>query len=103
MEEHDGAGRAPSPTLREVGDNKLGLSALNRDLMDAVDTADATAQRAIAHWAARSALVAAKLHMFPEFARAILALQGGEELPPPFDDQKRAEVRDTFPDLNWPP
>ncbi|MEV0225229.1 hypothetical protein [Streptomyces sp. NPDC050704] len=86
----DWGGRAPSPTLREVGGSKLGLIPLDRDLMDAVDTVDPPTQRAIAQWAVRQALVKAELHMFNEFARAMRRLRAGEEQRAPFDDQKRA-------------
>ncbi|MGW7088977.1 hypothetical protein ACWGH2_36515 [Streptomyces sp. NPDC054871] len=89
-EADDWGERAPSPTLREVGGSKLGLIPLDRDLMDAVDTADSATQRAIAQWAVRHALVRAELHTFYEFARAIRALHTGEELPAPFDDPRRA-------------
>ncbi|MFD3514727.1 hypothetical protein [Streptomyces sp. NPDC058657] len=84
------AGRAPSPTLRDVGGNKLGLAALDRDLVDAVDAADPETQRAVAGWAARRAVAEAKLHTFYDVARTIRALNGGEELPAPFDARENA-------------
>ncbi|MGW0601889.1 hypothetical protein ACWD11_32845 [Streptomyces sp. NPDC002776] len=75
--------RPPSPTLREVGGRKLGLIPLDRDLMDAVHTADPATQRAIAKAAVGQALVKAELHTFQEFGRAIQALHAGEKLPTP--------------------
>lgn len=79
----DWGGRAPSPALREVGGNKWGLISLDRDLVDAVDSADAAAQRAIARWAVSYAIARAELHTFYTFARAIRALGVGKELPVP--------------------
>ncbi|MCI3927878.1 hypothetical protein [Streptomyces sp. AN091965] len=83
-------GRAPSPTLREVGGNKWGLISLDRDLVDAVDSADAATQRDIARWAVSYAIAKAELHTFSTFARAIRALRLGEELPVPLGDRAQA-------------
>ncbi|MDK1475910.1 hypothetical protein QNO07_21250 [Streptomyces sp. 549] len=90
----DWGGRAPSPKLREVGGNKWGLSSLDRDLVDAVNSADAATQRVIARWAVSYAVARAELHTFYTFARAIRALRVGEEIPVPLGD--RAEVWEWF-------
>ncbi|MEV0502051.1 hypothetical protein AB0I84_31275 [Streptomyces spectabilis] len=86
----DWRGRAPSPALREAGGNKWGLIALDRDLVDAVDSADAATQRAIARWAVSYAIARAELDTFYTFARAIEALRVGEELPVPLRDRAGA-------------
>ncbi|WP_172386266.1 hypothetical protein [Streptomyces sp. MNP-20] len=86
----DWRGRVPSPTLREVGGNKWGLISLDRDLADAVDSADAATQRAIAQWAVSHAMARAELDTFSIFARATWALRVGEELPALLGDREAA-------------
>ncbi|WP_172387114.1 hypothetical protein [Streptomyces sp. MNP-20] len=86
----DWRGRAPSPTLRAAGGTKWGLISLDRDLVDAVDSADAATQRAIAQWAASHTIARAELDTFYTFARAIQALRVGEELPALLADREAA-------------
>lgn len=83
-------GREPSPALREAGGDLWSLILLDRDLVDAVDTADATTQRAIARWAVSRALVRAELHTFYAFARAVRDLHTGERSSGAFDDREEA-------------
>lgn len=83
-------GREPSPALLEAGGDLWGLILLDRDLVDAVDTADAATQRAIARWAVSRALVRAELHTFYAFARAARDLHTGEPLSGPFEDREKA-------------
>ena len=67
----------------------FGLASLDRDLVDAIAEAEPDIQRAIARWAARRAYDLAGLSPVAWIAPALAALERGEELPPPFDDQAR--------------
>ncbi|WP_199547043.1 hypothetical protein, partial [Streptomyces sp. N35] len=78
--------REPSPTLREVGGNKWGLIPLDRDLLDAVDSAAPAVQREIADWALYRALAASGLDSFREFTRARMFLRRRVALSTPFQD-----------------
>ncbi len=82
-------GRRPSERLLHVGGNVFGLAALDRDLVDAIAEDEPDVQRAIARWAARRAYDLAGLSSVAWIAPALAALERGEELPPPFDDQAR--------------
>ena len=82
--------RPPTPRLRTVGGNVLGLAALDRDLVDALAEVDAEKQRAIAAWAARMACERAGLADLDWVAPALDALDHGESLPAPFDDSAQA-------------
>ncbi|MFF4257353.1 hypothetical protein ACFY1L_39835 [Streptomyces sp. NPDC001663] len=82
-------GLLPSPRLREVGGNVRGLVRLDRELIDAVEAAGATGQRIIARWTARRAFAHAGLSDVDWIAPALAALDRGDELPAPFDDEQR--------------
>ncbi|MET9761912.1 hypothetical protein ABZ016_23110 [Streptomyces sp. NPDC006372] len=95
-------GRPPSPSLRQVGGDALELVELDRDLVDAVDAAGPEAQRRVARWAARQALVRAGLTGVDRIATALESVERGEGLPQPFDVPDRA--RDRFvSDTDIPP
>ncbi len=79
-------GARPSERLRNLQANVIGLANLDRALVDRLDQADPDAQRAIARWAARRAWDVAGLSTLDWAAPALAAAEGGEELPPPFDD-----------------
>lgn len=87
------AGRAPSERLRSVGGNVLGIVKLDRDLVDEIERADAKTQRDIARWAARRACSLAGLDQVDWVAAALLSLDLGQPLPPPFDDHRRVWER----------
>jgi hypothetical protein len=82
-------GRLPSERLRRVGGNVMGLVELDRDLLDAVDTAGPVTQRALARWAARRALSEAGLSDVDWIVPALDALDHQQDLPAPFDDAQR--------------
>lgn len=69
------------------------MSRLNRDLLDALTLAPPEVQRAIARWAARQACTMAGLAGIDWIAGALLALDRGEPLPAPFDDDHAASQR----------
>lgn len=82
-------GVRPSGRLRALKANATGLANLDRALVDTLAEADPGSQRAIARWAARHAWDAAGLSSLDWAAPALAAMERGEELPPPFDDQTR--------------
>lgn len=63
---------------------------LDRSLVDALANADPVTQRDIARWVARRAFVEARLAHVEWIAPALAAMDRGEPLPPPFDDDRRA-------------
>ena len=77
----------PDERVVRAGGNAWGLATLDRALLDAVAEADAETQRAIAQWAARRAYDAAGLSSVVWIAPALEAVERGEPLPAPFDDQ----------------
>ncbi|GAA4326259.1 hypothetical protein GCM10023086_53720 [Streptomyces venetus] len=83
-------GRSPSPSLRRVGGDALELVQLDRDLADAVDAAGPEAQRSMARWAARQAVVKAGLIGVDRIATALESVERGEALPEPIDEPGRA-------------
>jgi hypothetical protein len=89
FEERRWGGRQPTERLRKVGGNALGLSRLDRDLVDAIADADPALQRAIAGWAARRAYTLAGIAALGWVAPALAAAECGQALPPPFDDRAR--------------
>jgi hypothetical protein len=80
-------GRLPSDRLRSVGGNARNLAALDRDLVDAIADADPGRQRAIARAAVHRAYAGAGLSEIDWVLPALAALDRGEDLPAPFDDQ----------------
>jgi len=83
-------GRIPSERVLAVADNVRTLVGLDRDLIDEVDAAGPRAQRDLARWAARRALTLAGLDRVGWTAAGLDALDRGEALPEPFDDEARA-------------
>ncbi|MEU9206989.1 hypothetical protein AB0D27_03300 [Streptomyces sp. NPDC048415] len=67
----------------------MGLVELDRDLLDAVDTAGPVTQRALARWAARRALSEAGLSDVDWIVPALDALDHQQDLPASFDDAQR--------------
>jgi hypothetical protein len=83
-------GRPPSPRLRELGGNVMGVARSYRDLLDGFEALDAGAQRGLARWLARRAFEVAELDRV-DWARAALdALDRGLALPEPFTDLESA-------------
>lgn len=73
-------GRIPSERVRRVNGG-LTLLRLDRDLVEAIESADEPTQRAVAGWLARQACDAASLSGLDWVAEALAALENGELLP----------------------
>ncbi|PWU48015.1 hypothetical protein DLJ47_29090 [Micromonospora sp. S4605] len=86
-------GAPPSDGLRRVPANTIGLARLDRPFLDALADAAPDVQRAVARWGARQACALAGLTGIGWIARALTALERGEPLPPPFDDDQQAWAR----------
>lgn len=86
-------GAPPSDRLRRVPANTIGLARLDRPFLDALADATPDVQRAVARWGARQACTLAGLAGVDWIARALTALDQGEPLPPPFDDDQQAWAR----------
>lgn len=82
-------GVRPSERLRTLQANVIGLAQLDRALVDALAVADPDLQRSVARWATRRAWDAAGLSSLNWAAPALAALEHGEKLPAPFDDQMK--------------
>lgn len=65
----------------------IGLAKLDRPLLDALAQAGPDTQRSIARWAARRAYDVAGLSALDWVAPSLAAMERGEDLPAPFDDQ----------------
>jgi len=65
------------------------LAQLDRVLVDTLAEADPDLQRSVARWATRRAWDAAGLSSLNWAAPALAALEHGEKLPAPFDDQMK--------------
>jgi hypothetical protein len=85
-------GQLPSERLREVG-GAVNVARLDRPFIDALAGASPATQREIARWVARRAFVAAQLTEIEWIAPALAAMDRGDPLPPPFDDDRRAWER----------
>jgi hypothetical protein len=83
-------GRIPGERVRAAIGAGSWLVTWDRDLIDEVDAAGPRAQRGLARWAARRALAAAGLDRIGWIAAGLAALDRGEDLPEPFDDEMRA-------------
>jgi hypothetical protein len=79
-------GTPPTERLRRLPANTIGLAHLDRGLLDALGDSTPDVQRAMARWAARQACTIAGLATIDWIAPALTALERGEPLPPPFDD-----------------
>lgn len=66
------------------------MARLDRSLVDALAQTDPVTQRDIARWVTRRAFVEARLADVEWIAPALAAMDRGEPLPPPFDDDRRA-------------
>lgn len=86
-------GAPPSERLRRLPANTIGLARLDRPFLDALAEAAPDVQRAVARWGARRACTLAGLAGIDWIARALTALDRGEPLPPPFDDDHQAWAR----------
>jgi hypothetical protein len=82
-------GVRPSDRLRNLQANVIGLAQLDRNLVDTLAAADPDLQRSVARWATRRAWDAAGLSSLTWAAPALAALERGENLPAPFDDQTK--------------
>jgi len=87
QEEMFWGGIRPSERLRNLQANVIGLARLDRALVDTLAEADPDLQRSVARWATRRAWDAAGLSSLNWAAPALAALDRGERLPAPFDDQ----------------
>lgn len=83
-------GQPPTDRLRAAGGRTAQLARQDRDLVDALAALDPATQRAVAVWAARTASEAAQQADDPRVAPALAALERGDPLPAPFDDDVRA-------------
>lgn len=83
-------GVAPSERLRTLGANSYSLAVADRPLLDDLERLDPADQRAIARWAARRACDVSGLAALDWVAPALAAVEQGDDLPAPFDDQGRA-------------
>lgn len=88
-EERDWGGRLPVARLRELRGTALDLAPLDRPLVDALAEVGPDAQRAVARWAVRRAYVEAQLADIDWIAPALAAMDRGEPLPPPFEDDRQ--------------
>ena len=79
-------GQPPTERLRPLPANAVGLSRLDRQLLDALADAPPGTQRTLARWAARQACAIAGLDTIDWIAAALAGLDRGEALPAPFDD-----------------
>lgn len=82
-------GIPPTERLRNVGGNVLGLATLDRSIVDAIAGTAPDVQRAIARWAVHRAYDEAGLSAREWVRPALEALDRGDDLPTPFDDQTR--------------
>lgn len=80
-------GRLPSDRVRAAGGNARQLANVDRHLVDAIDGAGPDRQREIARAAVRLAYQGAGLTGVGWIAPALAALDRGDPLPAPFDDQ----------------
>ncbi len=89
-EEREWGGRLPSERLRRLRGTALTVARLDRSLVDALAQTDPVTQRDIARWVTRRAFVEARLADVEWIAPALAAMDRGEPLPSPFDDDRRA-------------
>lgn len=89
QEEMFWGGVRPSERLRTLQANVIGLVQLDRALVNTLADTDPDLQRSVARWATRRAWDAAGLSSLTWAAPALAALEHGEKLPPPFDDQMK--------------
>jgi hypothetical protein len=83
-------GCLPSERMLRLRDKALHLARMDRPLIDWLDRADDATLRAIARWVTRRVYVEAQLADVDWIAPALAAMDRGEPLPPPFDDDIRA-------------
>jgi hypothetical protein len=89
-EEREWGGRLPSERLRRLRGTALTVARLDRSLVDALAQMDPVTQREIARWVTRRAFVEARLADVEWIVPALAAMDRGEPLPSPFDDDRRA-------------
>lgn len=80
-------GREPSARLRGLHPDATGLATHHRDVVDLVELLSPSRQRALALEVARQACA---LHGdgLVDWTKALVALEEGQPLPPPFDDEE---------------
>ncbi|MFD0204851.1 MULTISPECIES: hypothetical protein [Saccharothrix] len=88
-EEREWGGRLPGERLRQLRGSALNLAPLDRPLVDALAEAEPTVQRQVARWAIRRAFTEGGLADIDWIAPALAAMDRGEPLPPPFEDDRR--------------
>ena len=93
LELHIWGGRPPSDGLRHLSGNAQAMAVLDRDLAEAIVAAGPETQRSIARWTTRAAYTVAGLADLDWAASALDALDGGRDLPPPFDDHDQVWER----------
>jgi hypothetical protein len=89
-EEREWGGCLPAERLRQLRGHALSVARLDRPLVDALAETDPVTQRQIARWVTRRACVEAQLADVEWIAHALAAMDRGESLPAPFDDDRRA-------------
>ena len=82
-------GRLPSDRVRAVTGNSWALARLDLGLAEAIAAASPDTQRSIARWVARRAYEVAGIADLDWAAPALLALDQGQQLPPPFGDREQ--------------
>ena len=83
-------GRLPSDRVRAAAGNAQAMARLDVGLAEAIAAASPDIQRSIARWVARRAYEVAGIADLDWVAPALLALDQGQQLPPPFDDRQQA-------------
>jgi len=89
-EQREWGGRLPDQPLRRIRSHALSLARLDRPLLDALAAVDPASQRQIARWVTRRGFTEARLVEVDWITPALTAMDRGEPLPAPLDDQQRA-------------
>ncbi|MBP2330328.1 hypothetical protein JOF56_010713 [Kibdelosporangium banguiense] len=92
-EQREWGGSLPSERLRQLRGTALVIAPMDRPLVDALGAADARTQREVARWVTRRAFVEAQLSEVDWIAAALAAVDQGDPLPPPFDNDEEAWQR----------
>ncbi|PKW13115.1 hypothetical protein [Saccharopolyspora spinosa] len=92
-EEWEWGGHLPGERLRRLGGSAKSVAKLDRPLVDTLAEVDPATQREIARWVTRRVFVEAQLDDVGWIAPALEAMDRGEPLPEPFDDDRKAWER----------
>ncbi|WP_275295678.1 hypothetical protein [Amycolatopsis sp. La24] len=83
-------GSLPIERLRQLRGHALSVAKLDRPLADALAERDPAIQRQVARWTVRRAYAEAQLTEVEWIVPALAAMERGDPLPPPFDDDRQA-------------